>query len=49
MTKEEVNFKFENIYTPPFFCSQSSEQHVDRVLKLAEELIQNGIDVKIDK
>jgi hypothetical protein len=45
VTKEEVNLNSRVFIS----YSQSSEQHVDRVLKLAEELVQNGIDVKIDE
>jgi hypothetical protein len=45
MTKEEINLNSRVFIS----YSHSSEQHVNRVLKLAEELVQNGIDVKIDK
>jgi hypothetical protein len=45
MNEEKINL------SPKVFISYShgTEQHEDRVLKLARELVENGIDVKIDK
>ncbi|MCA6070321.1 MAG: toll/interleukin-1 receptor domain-containing protein [Endomicrobium sp.] len=45
MNEEKINLR------PKVFISYSrgTEQHEDRVLKLARELVENGIDVKIDK